>query len=1113
MEIRRINRLPYSRGKILSLVMLVIAVSAISTGFFAWTLYRASGEPIAGSGLSGASVSLTGIATAGLLGAAAILLTALALYRAASKTIAAAEKDIAALVESEFSMRSYFNNCPWPMTITGLEGRYLFVSKAFEKSLGFTNEEIVGKTVRARRSSSFSDSVLSHQQRVLESGTTISEVRPMDPGIANLDERISTKFPIFNTGGSIIGIGTYITEVSSIRRAEEALRASENRLAAIFDNMPYRFSLKDREGRYEMVNQPLADWYGVPAEELIGKQIIEFSNLPQIAARLAAIEQRIFETGEAGTTEVSRTEADGQQVHMFVLKFPVCADDGAVNGIGTFAIDITGQKQTEEALRKSEGRLRDFAEAASDWFWETDEEHRIVSLSDRFTSATGIPIDWVLGKTRYESKIGESVDPAIWKRHRAELDAHRQFQNFVYHSIKSDGATVWYSISGIPVFDEKGVFTGYRGTGTNITARKTAESELHENQQLTQALLDHIPSMIGLRAPDGRYLLVNRCFERWTTISKEDVNTEAARKIWSDPHIRELDEPGPNRPGESGARVFETALEFPDGIRRDIRAVQFPVRTAEGTLLGTGFVNMDISDMRRSQEKLREKQIQLRAIIDNAPGIITLTDLENRFLMVNRSFSEAYGLEMDSVIGKPIQQVLSPGQWRSGQAHQQEVIAKGAAVVKDRVDIFPSGNPNNRLSIKFPVMDSDGEIVAIGTISIDDSDRRHAEEALKKSERLLRSIFDHSPSAITMKGLDGRYQLVSQKTQDWYGVPTSGVSTSTVNELCTDTIATWAATRDAQVLAGNETIVEETEHVFQDGQAHRVVVAKFPVPGPDGKPVGIGSIISDVTAQRESEEQLRQAQKMEVVGQLTGGVAHDFNNLLGVIIGNLDYLKSLLDSDQQSKKLVENAMKAAQNGADLNRRLLAFSRKQPLAPTILELNDHVAGMFDILQRSLGESIEIRIQYCETLWPCVADPAQVESALLNLAINARDAMPGGGVLTIETQNIEIGAGSDGPMPNLGPGEYVVLSVSDTGTGMSEEVLLHAFEPFFTTKDVGKGSGLGLSMVFGFAQQSGGDISVRSTPGQGTTFALYLPRPRRLDDAMAAPADNGPEQALG
>jgi len=256
----------------------------------------------------------------------------------------------------------------------------------------------------------------------------------------------------------------------------------------------------------------------------------------------------------------------------------------------------------------------------------------------------------------------------------------------------------------------------------------------------------------------------------------------------------------------------------------------------------------------------------------------------------------------------------------------------------------------------------------------------------------------------------------------------------------------------------------------------------------------VQSIITnqDITEQKQTEEQLRQAQKMEAVGQLTGGIAHDFNNLLAVIIGNLELLKRELASNEQASEWMETAIAAAERGAGLTQRLLAFSRKQALRPMPVNANSLVMGMLDLLRRTIGEQIEIELVSDAKIWPCLVDPNQLENAILNLAINARDAMLDGGKLTITTSNSQIDTESDHTRTDLAPGPYVLIEVRDTGMGMPEEVQQRAFEPFFTTKDVGRGSGLGLSMVYGFIKQSGGHVSVESRPGAGTTVRLFLRR---------------------
>lgn len=265
----------------------------------------------------------------------------------------------------------------------------------------------------------------------------------------------------------------------------------------------------------------------------------------------------------------------------------------------------------------------------------------------------------------------------------------------------------------------------------------------------------------------------------------------------------------------------------------------------------------------------------------------------------------------------------------------------------------------------------------------------------------------------------------------------------------------------------------------------------------DGK-VHVLAAGRDVTAQRAAEEQLRQAQKLESIGRLTGGVAHDFNNLLTVIVGHLDI--ALDSAPGPLRASIEGALNAAEKAAALTQRLLAFSRQQPLAPEPIDVNDLVAGMEDMLRRTVSEDIEITLQLQPDLWPALADKSQLESALLNLVVNARDAMPEGGKLTIETANVHLDESYAETNAEVSPGDYTLLAVSDTGTGMAQEIAERAVEPFFTTKSTGKGTGLGLSMVYGFAKQSRGHLKIYSEVGLGTTVRLYLPRANAAEAAL-------------
>jgi signal transduction histidine kinase/ActR/RegA family two-component response regulator len=251
--------------------------------------------------------------------------------------------------------------------------------------------------------------------------------------------------------------------------------------------------------------------------------------------------------------------------------------------------------------------------------------------------------------------------------------------------------------------------------------------------------------------------------------------------------------------------------------------------------------------------------------------------------------------------------------------------------------------------------------------------------------------------------------------------------------------------------------------------------------------------ISDMTKRSQAEAILRESQNMQAIGQLTGGIAHDFNNLLTVILGNLEFAQAKLAADQAPlATLLERATWAAQRGATLTGQLLAFARRQPLVPVPVDLSAAIPELIPLLHRTLGEHIAVRFVDAVGLWPAMADRAQLESAVLNLALNARDAMAGGGRLTIELANKTLDAEYAAAHAELRPGDYAMVAVSDTGHGMTPEVLSRAFEPFFTTKDDGQGTGLGLPMVFGFAKQSGGHVKIYSEPNEGTTVRLYLPR---------------------
>jgi PAS domain S-box-containing protein len=384
----------------------------------------------------------------------------------------------------------------------------------------------------------------------------------------------------------------------------------------------------------------------------------------------------------------------------------------------------------------------------------------------------------------------------------------------------------------------------------------------------------------------------------------------------------------------------------------------------------------------------------------------------------------------------------------------------------------------------------DGRVRRVYGIIQDVTARRVAEQKLRETRDFFAQTLDAMPTMVTYINADEVITYCNRRATDTLAIPREQILGRNFSELVSlETYTHFHAYVRAALRGDPQSFTAAT---VIGGHNSEWQVHYVPERSSDGRVRGFFSVMHDLTEIKQLEARLVQAQKMEAVGQLTGGIAHDFNNLLGVVIGNLQLLeRSLHDHPMQLRK-VSTAMRAAVRGADLTRRLLAFSRRQQLEPEVVDLNRHVKGLDDLLKRTLGDSIEVRIVPAPDLWFTRIDPSQLENAVLNLAINARDAMPQGGRLSIDTCNRRLDAEFCREHPELQPGEYVCVQVADTGAGIPPDILKKVFEPFFTTKEPGKGSGLGLSMVHGFAKQSGGTAVINSELGHGTQVRILLPR---------------------
>ena len=490
----------------------------------------------------------------------------------------------------------------------------------------------------------------------------------------------------------------------------------------------------------------------------------------------------------------------------------------------------------------------------------------------------------------------------------------------------------------------------------------------------------------------------------------------------------------------------------------------------------------------RLEEQIRRGKREWEQTFDTVPDPILVLNPDFRIQRANRAAAELLGTECARLPGRLCYELVHGQGHPIDQCPHLRMMRTGKQASED-IEV-------PRLGMIFLVtaspLHNNGGVQGCVHVMRNITARKRAEEALRRSEASYRSLIMGASYGIFRCDVEGKFQAVNPALISMLGYASENelLSRNLLHDIIAD-VEEGARLLQQYRQKGRVDGVE-SRWKRQDGSALSVRLSGRTVLGEDGALEGFEVIAEDVRERRRLEEQLRQAQKMEAVGRLAGGIAHDFNNLLTVVTGYNDLLLANVKAADGVRGYLEEIKRAAERATDLTRQLLAFSRKQVLAPQILDLNAVVAGMDKMLRHVIGEDIDLATVLEPKLGRVKADPGQVEQVLMNLAVNARDAMPQGGKLTLTTANVELDRTYVLRHALTAPGPYVMLAVSDTGCGMDSETLNHLFEPFFTTKEPGRGTGLGLAMVYGIVQQSGGNIWVYSEPGNGSTFKIYLPR---------------------
>ncbi len=807
-------------------------------------------------------------------------------------------------------------------------------------------------------------------------------------------------------------------------------------------------------------------------------------------------------------------------------------DDGGLPGALLTLNDVTERHQALADLDESDARHRHAERIARLGHW-------------RLLHTTG---DWATGSIEYSPQAASILGLPSGVRTHDLLDMKRLIHpddlaqvlatyerdvdsyEVEYRIVRSDGAQLTIRETGERMVSE-GDVTWEFGTLQDVTDQRRDEDRLRRlNDQLEHLIEQRTTELVERESQLARaQALAKIGHYTWRKVDEEKDSplwhkglryspaaaaifgvTPADLIIPDDEFIRRFVHPDDQaglyhtymhdfRRHLLGSEPIEYRIVLPTGeVRYVIEIVERMAGEGEEVLQVLGMLQ-DVTNRKRAELAQRDSEARLSAFMENAPFIMSIKDLEGRLQMINREGATSYDAPQDKLRGHRTEELMPDASGRAITAMSREVVRSGRAQ-QTEIELPGRDRYHWSLEIEFPIRNADGGINAIGGFAVDITEQKKAELALRESETRLRAIFDHVPVTLSLSDTDGRYTMVNRRFLEKLGREEADVIGHTALDIFGPMPARRLDEKKGEVIRSLKPVTYEARTPENMGNRD-CVFTHFPILH-NGVVTAVGTISLDLTEQRAAEAALQQAQKMELVGQLTGGMAHDFNNLLGAIIGNLDLLALQVEDRPAAAELVARAVSSAERGAALIQRLLAFSRRQTLSPRFIDINEQIQGMRQLLEHSLGPTHSITIRTSADHPFSRVDQVQLEAAILNLAVNARDAMPAGGRLTIETANVTMAIDPTEPVPT----PQIMIVVADNGTGMTREVLQHVFEPFFTTKPVGKGSGLGLSMVHGFAKQSGGHVEIDSQVGRGTTVGLFLPCASGEPDETEAGGDH-------
>jgi PAS domain S-box-containing protein len=906
--------------------------------------------------------------------------------------------------------------------------------------------------------------------------------------------------PEFDETGKYLGHFGSTQDITAHKLDEKARQENEAFFSKVFQVVPALLVIsKPSDGSYFDVNETWVSTLGYTYAEAMSHSALDLGVWVDPTQRDEFV-RRLKTDGSVRGFEVKFRTKSGKLIDLLVSgEFFEFNGETRLLAAGH---DVTERVAAEEALRENEKRIRQASELAKIGYYLWDAvEDKCLYCSEQHASIHGLtPEEYISRACGLDGSYSliHPDDRAIVRKTFERLRAGERVE-IEYRAITPNGEIRYVREIGEPVFDDDGRVVQEIGTSQDITERKRADV-------LLQRAMDASESFYVLCDAQDRIVACDRKFQERFALAGIPVESGASYHEAVERFVASI--------GIGSSAEDAQAFLAKRRNRRNDPAQGLIYKSGDGEWTEVYDVILDdgcifttarrITERMQLESEIRQRTAYIDAFMNHSSDDVAIKDTECRYVYVRQQFAERYGMRQDEVVGKTAHDIYPKSLADEVAREDRKVLDTGRPHRREYVFNEP-GKPERSVSVlKFPIYDTDQKLLGIGTIATDISERKRTDIELRQSEARFRGLVDNVPLSVSLKDKDGKFILVNKTFADRFGITPQDAPGRTSEEICGKKVAQRHAKVERQVFATGGVVTQEMTVPLADGAAHTFIVTKFPIRDADGAITHIGTVTLDITDYKHVQDQLRESQKMEALGQLTGGVAHDFNNMLAAVIGNLEILGDHIEGNAAAKRSWDIAFKASLNAAALTERLLNFSRHREVEHAELDLPATISDLRPMLRTTLGQHLVLDIQVPDDTWIVKGDPVQLENAIINLAVNARDAMPHGGRLTIEAKNVAVAGkgvagGTQGP-----PVPFVVISVRDTGTGMPAEVKARAFDPFFTTKDVGKGTGLGLSTIFGFMKQLGGHVELDSEPGTGTCVKLYIPAVEKSGDSMAADA---------